>query len=240
METNKQLFSLSKYMLNKKNIANILNNIPTINKLEKKKKEIINTHSHRKDLFYYPDNSCSDSLFWCINIFRNGMDVIFNSNHKFTTEKTEKFAIVTLLREHKQILKNEKLKLKTIEGNLSSEPNISFQTLLALAIVFQFNLIYTTEKLFYEKIIDTSWKTCYIKEIKNSHGVWLREKDPEYYEIKGNKIVVDNIDRPLKPLSSYKKGDLQDMCKKLKIKFDIQGQKNFTKKKLYSLIQEHI
>ena len=48
-----------------------------------------------------------------------------------------------------------------------------------------------------------------------------KEKDPDYYEIKGNKIVVDNIDKPLKTLSSYKKGELQDICKKLKIQFEI-------------------
>ena len=111
--TNEILNNLSSYMLDNKNITNILNNIPTINKLEKKEKKSINSHIHRKDLFYYPDNSCADSLFWCINIFRNGMDVIFNSNHKFTSEKTEKFAIVSLLREKKQLL-------KTIDKYISS------------------------------------------------------------------------------------------------------------------------
>ena len=230
-ETENLINNLSCYMLNRANITNILNNIPSINKIEKKEKSNIDTHIHRKDLFFYPGHTCSDSLFWCVNVFRNGIDVIFNSTNKFTTEKNEKFTMVPFIRTKKQLLKNEKIKLKTVEGNLSSEPNISFQTLIALAIVFKFNLIYTTEKLFYEKIFDPTWTTCYIKELRNKHGVWLREDEPNYYEIKGNKIVVDDIDKPLKTLSNYKKGDLEDICKKLKIQYEAQGQKKFYEKK---------
>jgi len=237
--TENMLSSLSCYMLNNANITNILNNIPTINNKEKKIIDNTNTNIGRKDLFYYPKGS-SDSLFWCINVFIKGMDVIYSSNNKFTSEKNEKFLLVPLLRNNKQLLKNEKIKLKNVEGNLSVDANITFETLIGLAIVLKFNVIYTTDILFYEKIFDPSWKTCYIKKNRNNHGVWIKEKDPEYYEIKGNKIVVDNIDKPLKTLSSYKKGDLQDICKKLKIQFEFEGQKKFTKKKLYSLIQEQL
>lgn len=237
--TENMLSSLSCYMLNNANITNILNNIPTINNKEKKIIDNTNTNIGRKDLFYYPNGS-SDTLFWCINIFTKGMDVMYSSNNKFTSEKNEKFLLVPLLRNSKQLLKNEKIKLKNVEGNLSVDANITFETLIALAIVLKFNVIYTTDILFYEKIFDPSWKTCYIKKNRNNHGVWIKEKDPEYYEIKGNKIVVDNIDKPLKTLSSYKKGELQDICKKLKIQFEFEGQKKFTKKKLYSLIQEQL
>ena len=236
--TENMLSSLSCYMLNNENITNILNNIPTINKKEKKVVDNTNNNIGRKDLFYYP-TACNDSLFWCINIFTNGMDVMYDSNNKFTTEKNEKFQLVPLLRANKQLLKNEKIKLKNVEGNLSVDSKITFETLIALAIVLKFNVIYTTDILFYEKIFDPTWKTCYIRK-KYNHGVWIKEKDPEYYEIKGNKIVVDNIDKPLKTLSNYKKGDLQDICKKLKIQFEFEGQKKFTKKKLYSLIQEQL
>jgi len=237
--TENMLSSLSCYMLNNANITNILNNIPTINNKEKKIIDNTNSNIGRKDLFYYPKGS-SDTLFWCINVFIKGMDVIYSSNNKFTSEKNEKFLLVPLLRNNKQLLKNEKIKLKNVEGNLSVDANITFETLIGLAIVLKFNVIYTTEILFYEKIFDPSWKTCYIKKNINNHGVWIKEKDPEYYEIKGNKIVVDNIDKPLKTLSSYKKGELQDICKKLKIQFEFEGQKKFTKKKLYSLIQEQL
>jgi len=237
--TENMLSSLSCYMLNNANITNILNNIPTINNKEKKIIDNTNTNIGRKDLFYYPSGS-SDTLFWCINVFTKGMDAIYSSNNKFTSEKNEKFLLVPLLRNNKQLLKNEKIKLKNVEGNLSVDANITFETLIALAIILKFNVIYTTEILFYEKIFDPSWKTCYIKKKRNNHGVWIKEKDPEYYEIKGNKIVVDNIDKPLKTLSSYKKGELQDICKKLKIQFEFEGQKKYTKKKLYSLIQEQL
>ena len=84
-----------------------------------------------------------------------------------------------------------------------------------------------------------TWKTCYIRK-KYNHGVWIKEKDPEYYEIKGNKIVVDNIDKPLKTLSNYKKGNLQDICKKLKIQFEFEGQKKFTKKKIEVSFTPHL
>lgn len=237
--TENMLSSLSCYMLNNANITNILNNIPTINNKERKIIDNTNNSIGRKDLFYYPTGS-SDTLFWCINIFTKGMDVMYSSNNKFTSEKNEKFLLVPLLRNSKQLLKNEKIKLKNVEGNLSVDANITFETLIALAIVLKFNVIYTTEILFYEKIFDPSWKTCYIKKNRSNHGVWIKEKDPDYYEIKGNKIVVDNIDKPLKTLSSYKKGELQDICKKLKIQFEFEGQKKFTKKKLYSLIQEQL
>ena len=150
--TENRLSSLSCYMLNNANITNILNNIPTINNKEKKIIDNTNTNIGRKDLFYYPKGS-SDTLFWCISVFIKGMDVMYSSNNKFTSEKNEKFLLVPLLRNNKQLLKNEKIKLKNVEGNLSVDANITFETLIALAIVLKFNIIYTTEILFYENVL---------------------------------------------------------------------------------------
>ncbi len=52
-----------------------------------------NTNIGRKDLFYYPSGS-SDTLCWCINVFIKGMDAIYSSNNKFTSEKNEKFLLL--------------------------------------------------------------------------------------------------------------------------------------------------
>ena len=53
-------------------------------------------------------------------------------------------------------------------------------------------------------------------------------------------ITIDNLNKPLKSITKYKKTDLEEMCKKLKIKYEYVGQKKFTKNKLYALIQENI
>ena len=63
---------------------------------------------------------------------------------------------------------------------------------------------------------------------------------PEFKKISKRLIAIDNINKPLKTISSYKKPELEEWCKKLKIKYEFIGQKKATKNKLYALIQEKI
>ena len=69
--------------------------------------------------------------------------------------------------------------------------------------------------------------------------MWISDNKPEEKSFK-RLITIDNINKPLKPINNYKKPELEEICDKLKIKYQYVGQKKFTKNKLYALIQENI
>ena len=58
------------------------------------------------------------------------------------------------------------------------------------------------------------------------------------FNLKENRIIVDNINKPLKAISSYKVNDIRDLCKKFNINVMKSPTKYKTKKELYLLLQE--
>ena len=82
---------------------------------------------------------------------------------------------------------------------------------------------------FFEETYSKNWK--YLSDL-NNHMLkfYLKELNIDVKILKASDLKIVG-----------KKSDLVlDMCKKLKIQFEFEGQKKFTKKKLYSLIQEQL
>ena len=70
---------------------------------------------------------------------------------------------------------------------------------------------------------------CY-KKIKDNYGIYLNDSIQDIIELKNKLIVVDNIDKPLKSITNYKREQLINMCKILNIVYEIEGQKNLQRK----------
>ena len=229
--------------LNNNNINNILkekyysnnNRIP-----EKKEKKIIIKKNKEKD-FFNVDKNC-DSLVWYYHILKNGeQSYHFLGNNAYQEESKIKMELVYKIREKKQILKNHKIKYRTVEDNLCNDPKININTFLALLIINETNFYYSDEKFYYEKLINTDLdKYCYIKKKEDKYYLWMNDDNKPEREIFKNLIDIDNLDKPLKSITNYKKTELEEICNKLKIKYQYVGQKKFTKNKLYALIQENI
>ena len=236
---------LSQYTLSNENMLNIINSIPNI--INKKKKETAYMKKEKKEEkknmdWFYPDKHYNDSLFWCWNIFINNnlQEYIFSNNNQFQVEKDNKINYVSLIRNNKQKLKELKIKRNNVENNLVNDIKLDLNTVYSLCIIHNYNFIYIDDYIYFNKIVDVNKRYCVIKKIKDNYGIYLNDSIQDIIELKNKLIVVDNIDKPLKSITNYKREQLINMCKVLNIVYEIEGQKKFTKKKLYSLIQEKI
>jgi hypothetical protein len=228
------------FFLTDKNILNILNNSVNITIQKHEKNDSIKILKEKNDNFFYPSDKHINGLFWCWNIFHNGLDNYYSSmNNIYQEEQTERISYVDLIRKNKDKIKEIKMKRSGVETNIVHEPNISFNSILTLTHLFEYNFIYLTDKLYFEKILNSSNKTCIIKNSKNKFGIWLNDIDT--FDILGEGVKrfhVENIKKPLKSISHYKKSQLEEICNNLKIK--INSEKKITKQVLYTAIQEYI
>ena len=101
----------------------------------------------------------------------------------------------------------------------------------ALCHLKDINVFYIDEKKYYE-IMTNSEKPIYlIEKVEGRFG--LKQKIPiekiEYY--REHYWKLENLDKPLKAVSSYKASELKDICKRLHIE-----SLNLTKPKMYEKI----
>lgn len=218
------LNELSKYSLTDTNISFILKNIH-INKYNKLDNNVINKkikknkkHNKIKENKLFIPNK-EDQLFWCWLIILNGYSKYYiNENNKNNLyENTEKFKLIEQLNSYKNILKQHKFKLSKIENNLQSN-KINVNTLIALSLIHKINIIIITDKLYYESIHFKDKKCHIIKQINNdnviSYGIYY-DDDSNIDTYKQKLLIIDDIDKPLKNISKYKKSDLIVISNKL-------------------------
>ena len=232
---------IAPYMLTNKTINNIIKNrINPIIKVKQDKKIVPKKDNIIKD-FFTAKNSC-DKLIWYYHILINGLQSYhFLGSNSYEEEKKIKIDLVYKVREKKQILKNHKIKYREVETNLCNDDKININTFLALLIISEINFYYSDDNFYYTKLINCDLDNyCYLHKNKDHYYLWCNEEKPEFEIISKKLITIDNINKPLKTISSYKKPELEEWCKKLKIKYEFVGQKKLTKNKLYALIQEKL
>ncbi len=235
--------NLRTFMLTDENI-NKINFIGNNNIIEaSRERKIIIKKNNLLDNFFYTDKNC-DPLIWYYHILINGYETYhFIGNNSFQEETKIKMDLVYKVRDNKQILKNNKIKYREVESNLCNDKHINLNTFLALLIISKINFYYTTDKFYYTLLTNPDLDSyCFLHQKEDKYYLWERNERPELVlgDYSKKLITIDNLNKPLKSITNYKKTDLEEMCKKLKIKYEYVGQKKFTKNKLYALIQENI
>lgn len=241
MNIQKLINSANDIELNDTYILNILNNSLYKNIQNKQKKEEKKTIINKRNLdpFFYPSKNHSNSLFWCWYIFHNGINNYYaNNNNIFQTEQNEKISYIDVIRKHKNRLKEIKVKRAAIENDIVHELKTSFNSILTLTTIFNYNFVFFSDKLYFERIINGKFKTCIIKKNKDKYGVWCSDEDCDLFKLKKGKFYVENFKKPLKNITHYKKKELEEIFNKLGLK--IETNKKITKKILYAAIQQYI
>lgn len=241
------MINLNKYMLSDNNINNILNNIPNINTQNIKKKDITQNDYINIKNFFSP-NFGEDPLFWCIYIAINDINTYLNNKTNiYQHGNTLKMEYIKKSKKNKQLLKNYKIKYTDVEGNLSVDKQINITTLKAICILEHINLVFFNEKFWYQQKLDDDNDTCYIQHVNNKYSIWINDSKPDHYNILGSRIIVDNINKPIRSMSYYKKDELREMVIKLGIfprNHDAvapnKKRTSYTKSKLYALVKENI
>ena len=177
-----------------------------------------------------------DDLFWCFYLIYLGFYKYETIHNYFTEEKNVKIELVTLLRQHKDILKQHKWKRNQIENELVHEKKISLTTFICLCVITQHSFVLIDKR----KVLDKRTHS----DIENTHLIIGAESD-EWSLYTGSdkeqKInnaletmwVIESFKKPLRSISSYKVKELRDICRRLNI--DSEKKK---KKECYQAIRE--
>lgn len=236
---NDVMIDLQYYILNDNNIKKALSKkvIPVLKNNKIIKDPIIKTQQN----IFIPREE--DTLFWSFYILKNGdikYETLFNKNN--IIERQIKINYVDIIRKNKQILKPYKLdSISNIESNLANDKFINIKTFFALCVIENINILYINNKTYYELIINDDNEItvlhCIDKKKYNTKYGFEKITNDNLNIIKSTLYKVDNIDKPIKSISSYTVPLLVDMCKKLAI--DIMNKENGhqkSKKELYESI----
>jgi len=199
--------------------------------------------------------SQSNSLFWCFYIIYNGFaSYEFESNY-FTAEQQFKIQTIEKVKkgENKAVLKEHKISKTCFESGLVTATNINAKTLYALCLCYNLNIFYVYKNTYYEMITNIEKPIhiiIYNAETNNfsirlpvdMHAKETLTEHIEYMEkIKETYWKLDNLEKPLRPITVYSVNDLINICSKLEIPVICEtSNKKKTKAELYSSILQKI
>ena len=237
--------SITQFEFNNNNISKLIHNT---NFEKRKHEEKIPIHKEEPlnqydDFFNVP---YKNKLLWFIYIIEKGMGAYeqITSNY-YTVEQEEKFNYVDLLRNNKANVKsNKKWKLKNLENDITFSNCFSVTTLECLTHILNINLYYIDGCKIYTSLSPSSMKDLIVHKINNEYKLELFNNHQEMYkktsEYRNSLWNVENIEKPLASISSYKLQQLIDIANKLDINIMKSHTKKKTKKQLYEEITKKL
>ena len=198
-----------------------------------------------------------DNLFWVFYILNNQTsEEELDKINKFKNEKNIKFNIIEQVKINKNKIKQNKFTLNTIEDNLINDSKITYKTFLILCLINDINLIIILDNKIYTTLISDENKSEIKKEnfniidIKRKHSKDITNNNllVNILELDNSKLIeklknlyyVENIEKPLKSISSYCLDDLIGIADKLHINYYNEDGKKMKKQDIYLKIIEKI
>ena len=182
-----------------------------------------------------------DSLFWCFYILKYGeQNYEMLENINIVLEKRLKIEYVEKIRKEKQIVKSHKFATLThLENQLANEEKIDLPTFFTLCVLENINVLYICKKTYFELLMNDD-KIHIIHRLDNYSKYGYEGIEQSKIELyRSTLFKVDDVEKPIKSISSYKVSELVEFCSKLGIEICVKDtNKNKSKKDLYeSLIQ---
>ena len=161
-------------------------------------------------------------------------------NINIVLEKKLKIDYVEKIRKEKQIVKSYKFATLThLENQLANEDKIDLNTFFTLCVIENINVLYVCKKTYFELLMNDD-KIHIIHRLDNYSKYGYEGIEQSKIELyRSTLFKVDDVDKPIKSISSYKVSELVEFCTKLGIEIYIKNTtKSKSKKELYeSLIQ---
>jgi hypothetical protein len=240
---NNFLNDIQPYILNETNMINYLKY--KLNTCDDNKKTVRNDNFKKQSFIFTPREE--DTLFWCFYIIKNG-DIKYETlnNRNSIIAKQNKIDYIKKIRENKQIVKMYKFDtLTNVENNLANDKNINIKTIMTLCAIENINLIFVDNKTYFEFLMNDSDVIYIIRQV-NTQSKYVKKygyeiaNDNILYEIKNSLYKIENLEKPIKSLSSYKVQDLIEICDKLAIETkNDKTNKNKTKNELYESLVKY-
>lgn len=234
------LNNANSYMLTSKNICNIevinkdtnkvINNKPDLNsqRVKEEKTQVVNIKTIQNDIF---SPKQTDKLFWCFYVILYNQSEYDMVSNFFTKETEIKYKWIEEFRNNKTLFKPIKVSKNVVETELAHNKMITMNSIKALCYLKNVNIFYIDNQKYYEIIVNETSPIFLIE--KNEKNVGLKQnitsEQIDYY--RDNFWKLENLDKPLKAISSYKVGELRDICKRINIEVD-----KLTKPQMYEKI----
>jgi hypothetical protein len=157
---------------------------------------------------YFTDKT--DSLFWCLYIAAHGHPAYESIGRGYSNvEIAEKQKIIEFVRKTQGIAKT-KVMAQEIMSDLMTNKRASLMVLPALAVFYKKHIVITKQNRFYIDIQGTEDSdTLYL--IKNERGNYGIDYSNPSTNL--NKLIrLNNYDKPLAAISTYKIGDLTELA----------------------------
>jgi hypothetical protein len=217
---------------------------PDYNKAKSKQNDIF-THSNEYKL--------TDTFFWCFyklhfKLTDNDLGYI----NIFTTEKEFKITIIDKIHANKELLKKHKIQKNVITTEITNDKKITLYTFKALCILYNIDIVVIKDNNTYACFTDNNLEnnTETIDNLDTYHAIKLVynntssvsknfkivmdivEQDVQYAV--NNYYYVNNLEKPLKSIGSYKSPEIIEIAKKLNITLTNEHGKKKTKIELYA------
>lgn len=237
---------LQDYMLNENTISSSLYN--RINDTFENKKEPYNKTNQRsflvkeKEKEQYITPKQKDTLFWCFYILKfgeNNYEMLENIN--IVLEKKLKIEYVEKIRKEKQLVKSYKFATLThLESQLVNEEKIDLSTFFTLCVIENINVLYVCKKTYFELLMNDD-KIHIIHRLDNYSKYGYEGIEQTKIELyRSTLFKIDNVEKPVKSISSYKVSELIEFCTKLGIEIcNKETNKSKSKKDLYELLIQY-
>ena len=158
-----------------------------------------------------------DSLFWCF--YKITHDEL-PENINIAMEKTLKIKYVEEMRKNKELIKKYKFaSISHIENQLANEEVIDITAFFVLSLMHKLNVVYVKNKTYFELIVneESDSPIFVIYFLEQSKYGYSTTKDKTTYNLF---YKIDNLNKPIKAISSYKVSELIEICNKLSISID--------------------
>ena len=184
-----------------------------------------------------------DSLFWCFYIMKHG-DITYESilHRNIIIEKKLKIEYVERLRRDKDVVKPYKFaSLSHIENKLANDATIDLPTFLILCVLENINVVFVKNRTYFDLAMNDGQDRYIVSCLDNYKSVFGYEvaTNDSVAQINATFLKLDNITKPIKSISSYKVGELIDMCSRLAIDTNNSENKSKTKNELYEAIVKY-
>ena len=181
-----------------------------------------------------------DQLFWYFYIALHGYDEYKLLDNKFTLEKNIKISNIEKMRSNNSILKQQKLKISDYETTLLNSRRIDIATLCGLAAYNELNIFYIKDKIYYHFNFGDPNNAIIIYNDGKTYSCELNPNQQLIESITKNYYHIENPNKPIRGISTYKIDDIINICNKLDIKTQLESGKSKSKKQMYTEIQTYL
>jgi hypothetical protein len=217
---------------------------PDYNKAKSKLNEIF-THSNEYKL--------TDTFFWCFyklhfKLTDNDLEYI----NIFTTEKEFKITIIDKIHASKELLKKHKIQKNFITTEITNDKKITLYTFKALCILYNIDIVVIKDNNTYACFTDNNLenntetidnletyqaiKIVYnnTSSVSKNFKIVMDIVQEELQYAVNNYYYVNNLEKPLKSIGSYKSPEIIEIAVKLNITLTNEDGKKKTKIELYA------